>query len=121
MLARLVRRDERCGRLDHLRPALHFLSSGPDLSCGPGVGRNRFPCQLGRPRAFPLPAGVGANAPCPQRPLAKAVRRLDEPAQGDADALADALAEAVADALAEAVAEAVVEAVAGFGRIRLAP
>jgi len=56
-----------------------------------------------------------ANAPCPQRLLAKAVRRLDEPTQGAADALAEAVAEAEADA------EAVVEADAGFGRIRLAP
>lgn len=59
----------------------------------------------------PLPVGVGANAPCPQRPLAKAVRRLDEPAQGDADALAEAVADAEADAVADA----------GFGRIRFAP
>jgi hypothetical protein len=116
MLARFVRRDERCGRLDHLRPALHFLSSGPDLYCGPGVGRNRFPCQLGRPRAFTR-RGRSERALPPERPLAKAVRRLDEPAQG----AADALAEAVAGAVAEADAEAVVEADAGFGRIRLAP
>jgi len=60
-----------------------------------------------------------ANAPCPQRLLAKAVRRLDEPTQGAADALAEAVADAVAEA--EADAEAVVEADAGFGRIRLAP
>src|SRR5215212_5355302 len=73
------------------------------------------PIVLGYGRVRPLPIfSVGAaNAPCPKRLLAKAVRRLDEPTQGDADALAEAVA--------EAEAEAVVEADAGFGRIRFAP
>ena len=61
--------------------------------------------------------GVEEERSAPRGPLAKAVRRLDEPAQG----AADALAEAVAEAVAEADADAVVEADAGFGRIRLAP
>src|SRR4051794_32192473 len=64
----------------------------------------------GRVRPLPIFFSVdAASAPCPQRPLEKAVRRLDEPAQGDADALA------VADGVG------LVEAVAGFGRIRFAP
>jgi hypothetical protein len=78
--------------------------------------------QRGRSRSSEGPGSVRSfltseNAPCPQQPLAKAVRRLDEPAHGDADALA----EADADAEAEADAVGVVEADAGFGRIRLAP
>jgi hypothetical protein len=88
--------------------------------------------QRGRSRSSEGPGSVRSfltseNAPCPEGPLAKAVRRLDEPAHGDADALAEADAEADADTDAEADAEAeadavgVVEADAGFGRIRLAP
>jgi hypothetical protein len=78
--------------------------------------------QRGRSRSSEGPGSVRSfltseNAPCPEGPLAKAVRRLDEPAHGDADALA----EADADAEAEADAVGVVEADAGFGRIRLAP
>ena len=80
--------------------------------------------QRGRSRSSEGPGSVRSfltseNAPCPEGPLAKAVRRLDEPAHGDADALAEADAEA--DAEAEADAVGVVEADAGFGRIRLAP
>jgi hypothetical protein len=84
--------------------------------------------QRGRSRSSEGPGSVRSfltskNAPCPEGPLAKAVRRLDEPAHGDADALAEADADTDAEADAEADADAVgvVEADAGFGRIRLAP
>jgi NAD+--asparagine ADP-ribosyltransferase len=105
-----------------MRDALSAIGDHQDngSSCArPRVARKRGQKAAGRARRDESPGSSGKA----KRPLAKSVRRLDEPAQGDAGALAEAVAEAEGAALAEAVAEAVgfAEADAGFGRIRLAP